>query len=63
MATDNVTPKPIDPAVTALVARLREHREKVQNVAWQNLRNDLDQAANTIETLAEDIAERDKPSD
>jgi hypothetical protein len=63
MANDDSTRKPIDPAVTALITRLREHRDRVRSIAWTNLRNDLDQAANTIETLAEDISERDKPSD
>jgi hypothetical protein len=51
--TDNHTPKR-DPK--ALAERLRTHSEQVRNIAWENLRADLIDAAGTIERQSQAIA-------
>ena len=58
MANQTIS-NPIDPGTKLLIERLRAHHERVQNIAWTDLRRDLELAANTIETLIENISERD----
>jgi len=53
MATDDSTRKPCDPEVQALVDRLKAHGERIHNLAWTNLRHDIDQARGVIETLSD----------